>query len=109
MSVQIASEILHLKEKEVDKNKFCTCKSFCRIVHQKHNCTNSFSQVIFKKFKTLENSYSCYNCDKTFKNVDCLKLHMKSAHVIESFREEFNGGVIVRNPSIPSGGRLLEL
>ena len=107
--LKLASEILFLRESEVDKVEFCTCKSFCRIVHQKHNYTRSVGKEIFKKFKALENSYSCDNCDKTFKNVDCLKWHMKSTHVQGNFREEFHGGVIVRNPSIPSGGRLLEL
>ena len=98
-----------MKDVEVNENKFCTCKSYCRIVHQKHNYKRSSCQDLLNKFKALENSYCCNNCDNTFKNVDCLKLHMKSNHVEVSIREELKVGVIVKNPSVSSGGRLLEL
>ena len=100
--LKLASDILKLKENEDNENKLCTCKSFCRIVHQKHNWKKSFSKEIFNKFKDLDKAYSCNFCDNTFQNVDCLKLHMRSIHLEKSTKEGHNGRVIVKNPSIPS-------
>ena len=100
--LRLASDILELKENESNENKLCTCKSFCRIVHQKHNWSRPPSQDILTKFKLLKNSYTCSNCDETFQNVDCLNLHVKRVH-----EEMHNGGVIVRNTSSTSGGILL--
>ena len=105
--LKLASDILNLKEKEASRNQLCTCKTFCRIVHQKHNWSRSVSQDLIQKYRLLEKSYSCNQCDETFQNVDCLKLHVRRVHKENSVREVHNGGVIVRNPSITSGGRLL--
>ena len=105
--LKLASDILNLKENEASRNKLCTCKTFCIIVHQKHNWNKSVIQDIIQKFRLLKKSYSCNQCDETFQNVDCLSLHVRKVHEENSVREVHNGGVIVRNPSITSGGRLL--
>ena len=105
--LKLASDILNLKEKEASRNQFCTCKTFWSLVHQKHNWKRSVSQDILNKFRLLENSYTCNCCDITFQNVDCLNLHVRRVHEENFVREAHNGGVIVRNPSITSGGRLL--
>ena len=105
--LKIASDILNLKEKEASRNQFCKCNTFWSLVHQKHNWKRSVSQDILNKFRLLENSYTCNCCDKTFQNVDCLNLHVRRVHEENFVREAHNGGVIVRNPSITSGGRLL--
>ena len=90
--LKIASNIIQLKEKEVSENRKCACKRFCRIVHQKYNWKKCFSEEIFNRFKMLETAYSCISCDKTFENVDCLNLHVKTVHVEDFSREENNGG-----------------
>ena len=84
--LNLTSSLIQLKEKEnADaKSLRCACKTFCRIIHQKHNWKRSPSQVIYSKFKE---AYSCEKCDETFQNVDCLQLHMKRIHT-----EEKNGG-----------------
>ena len=94
----LTSNILQLKEREFPGSEICSCKGYCRILHQKHNWKKSMSQEIYFKFKTLDNAYCCENCDKTFQNVDCLKLHMKTVH------EEGKMGEI---SSKASGGRLI--
>ena len=78
--LKLTSDLLQLKEKELFGSVICACKTFCRITHQKHNWKKSTSQAIFLKFKTLDKAYCCNGCDKTFQNVDCLKLHMNTMH-----------------------------
>ena len=82
--LKISNDLLNLKEKEFRDNEFCTCKTFCRIVHQKHNWKKSFSHDISVKFRNLKKPYPCNSCDKRFVNVDCLNLHVRSVHVEDS-------------------------
>lgn len=75
--MKIASDILLIKEKEHSESEICTCRSYCRIFHKKHNWKRSASQNIVKKLKNL---YSCNLCDKTFLDVANLNLHMRTIH-----------------------------
>ena len=86
--LKLASDIIYLKEKEVGEIQVCTCRSFCRIFHKKHNWKKPISQVIVEKFRDLDKAYSCKTCDETFKNVDCLKLHVNTIHAQVSSRED---------------------
>ena len=86
--LKIASDILYLKEKEVGESQVCACRSFCRIFHKKHNWKKPISKVIVEKFRDLDKAYSCKTCDETFKNVDCLKLHVNTIHAQVSSRED---------------------
>ena len=85
--LNLTSSLIQLKEKEYSEAKSlkCACKTFCRIIHQKHNWKRSPSQDIYLKFKA---SNSCEKCDETFENVDCLQLHMRRIH-----KEEENGEI----------------
>ena len=105
--LKVASDLLKLKHKEVFKNFECNCKGFCRIFHHKHNWTKSKCQELADRLKVIESKYCCKNCDKSFTHMDHLKIHIETTHVRKSEREEENVGVIVKNPSIPSGGILL--
>ena len=78
--LKLTSDLLQLKENELSGSLMCACKTYCRITHQKHNWRKSMSQDIFLKFKILDKAFFCESCDKTFQNVDCLKLHMKTFH-----------------------------
>ena len=100
--LKLTSDLLLLKEKEFSRSVICACRTFCRITHKKHNWKKSTSQEIFLKFKILDRAYSCDWCDKTFQNVDCLKLHMTTFHVEEKMR-----GEQVNKSSKASRGRLL--
>ena len=86
--LKIASDILYLKEKEVGESQVCACRSFCRIFHKKHNWKKPASQDIVHQFRDLDTAYCCKMCDKTFKNVDCLKLHENNVHAQVSLRED---------------------
>ena len=85
--LNLTFSLIQLKEKEFSEinSLNCACKTFCRIVHQKHNWKRSPSKDIYSKFKV---AYSCEKCDETFQNVDCLQLHMKRIH-----KEEKNGEI----------------
>ena len=100
--LKLTSDLLQLKEKEFSGSVNCACRTFCRITHKKHNWKKSTSQEMFLKFKLLDRAYSCENCDNTFQNVDCLKLHMKTFH-----EEGKMGEISVNNTSKASGGRLI--
>ena len=84
--LNLTSSLLHLKEKEYSEIKSlkCACKTYCRIIHQKHNWRRSPSQDIYSKFEV---AYSCEKCDEAFPNVDCLQLHMMRVHKEEEDRE----------------------
>ena len=105
--LKLSSVIIELKEKEAKAIKVCACKSFCRIFHKKHNWKKPASQKIVLKFRSLDTAYPCNTCDKTFENVDCLKLHVKTVHEQVFSREDKMGEVMVMNPSRISGGRLI--
>ena len=100
--LKLTSDLLILKENELSRSENCACRTLCRITHKKHNWKKSTSQEIFLKFKILDRAYSCDWCDKTFQNVDCLKLHMTTFHVEEKMR-----GEKVNKSSKASRGRLL--
>ena len=80
--LKITSDLLKLKESEYCESKMlgCRCKSYCRILHSKHNWKKSTSQEIWTKLEKLNLAYSCEKCDETFPNVDCLNLHEKTSH-----------------------------
>ena len=100
--LKLTSDLLQLKENEFSGSVNCACRTFCRITHKKHNWKKSTSPEMFLKFKLLDRAYSCENCDNTFQNVDCLKLHMKTFH-----EEGKMGEISVNNTSKASGGRLI--
>ena len=79
--LELTSDLLQLKEKEVSRSLNCDCKTYCRITHKKHNWKKSMSQEIFLKYKLLDKAYCCQDCDKTFPNVDCLHMHERTAHI----------------------------
>ena len=88
--LKITCDLLNLKEREYCESKMlgCRCKTYCRILHSKHNWKKSISQEIWTKLTILNHAYSCEKCDETFPNVDCLNLHVKTAH-----NERENGGI----------------
>lgn len=88
--LKISFDLLQLKEREGCESKMlgCNCKTFCRIIHIKHNWKKSKSQEICNKLKLLNHPYSCEKCDKTFPNVDCLNMHEKTTHT-----QRENGGI----------------
>ena len=106
--VKVASDLFDVMENEMMfDNKKCNCKGFCRIFHEKHNWKRSFSQDKMKQLRVLTKLYSCNYCDKTFVSADNRNLHVENVHKKIIVGED--GEVIVRNPSLISGGRLLEL
>ena len=110
----LMSDIYKVKKKEVFSDYKCNCKSFCRIFHNKHNWKKSACQDLSEKLTILIFNNSCNPCDKTFASEDNVIAHKSSEHddnfeasTANSKAEEKKMGVIVRNPSIPSRGRLL--
>ena len=104
---KLAKDLLEIRKKEISEEKYCSCKGICRIYHFKHNWKKSISKEISDKFKLVK---ACNHCDKTSSNEDSVEGHIHSTHnqnISNMKEEEQNGGNLVRNTSIPSGGRLL--
>ena len=105
--LQLTSSLYKLKEHEKKKRQFCTCKSFCRIFHNKHNYYHSASDEIFEKleinsivlnvsnnaesehFGAKRKYYCCNQCEKTFQRQGDLKKHKKAEHRV---KKSLNGG-----------------
>lgn len=107
--MSISSSILQFQKKEISLRQSCTCKSYCRIFHTKHNFVKSKSNELFSKLKNisssdaiysvnqeesnnfgtgaLRKSYPCNKCEKGFTKQGLLKKHMKMEH--RARREEF--------------------
>jgi hypothetical protein len=96
--LEIGSSLLELKHQELEKSHLCTCKTFCRIFHKKHNFICSKSDKLSLKLEnisvsnsTLNNSnaeifgakrrqYTCNKCDQKFCRQGDLKKHKKTEH-----------------------------
>ena len=90
--VEISSGIFRLKEKELNLNKICRCRGFCRINHQKHSWSKSRSTNLFGKMLNLnanqvtkcqgavQKSYTCDSCEENFVKMIELRKHKKTTH-----------------------------
>ena len=94
----VASSLFKLKKKENEESQLCTCKTYCRIYHKKHNYVKSKSEDLFAKLgMTSENphksiinevcgigarrkQYTCNQCDQIFHKQGHLKKHRKHEH-----------------------------
>ena len=63
MKFKLLTSAYELREKESVKRHVCTCRSFCRIFHKKHNYAKSGGKDVLEKLKTLN---ACEPCDETF-------------------------------------------
>ena len=82
--LELTTSLLELKHQELEKSHLCTCRTFCRIFHKKHNFIRSKSDKISLKLEnisvipsTLNNmngeifgakrkQYICKQCEQKF-------------------------------------------
>ena len=87
--LELSSGLFSLKEKEINLNKICRCRGFCRIRHEEHNWTKSKASEIYEALQKLaepkatgaiKKNYSCNQCESNFVRLVQLKCHMKTNH-----------------------------
>ena len=106
--INCAASIFELQRQEIEESHSCHCKTFCRIIHKKHNFVKSKSEHFLselKRFSEIEivsdqiqsdlegfitNKYTCNKCGKNFSKQGVLKKHIKDEH---KAREEEIGEV----------------
>ena len=98
--LELTTSLLDLKHLELEKSHLCTCRTFCRIFHKKHNFIRSKSDEISLKLEnisvipsTLNNMNGeifgakrkrciCNQCEQKFCRQGDLKKHKKTEHKI---------------------------
>ena len=92
--LHLTAKLFNLKEKEVNESRFCRCRGFCRINHEKYSWKKSASAELFcalenlemyenikqKETGTLKKIYTCELCEEAFVKIGDLKMHKKTIH-----------------------------
>ena len=96
--LELRSSLLELKHQELEKSHLCTCKTFCRIFHKKHNFICSKSDKISLKLELISvntstlnhtngeifgakrKQYTCNKCEQKFCRQGDMKKHKKTEH-----------------------------
>ena len=101
LKLDIISKIYKLKSKEAYEKNKCRCKSFCRILHSKHNFKKSKAAEFEERFNLVTNVmlverneesssstaitetdgfYECVTCNDKFQTARNFIMHMENNH-----------------------------
>jgi hypothetical protein len=71
-----------LKLKEELSKYTCSCRSFCRVTHSKHNWTKSKSEILLNELNSMETFVECETCNCEFKTLSELEKHVTHVHTL---------------------------
>ena len=76
---KLTEDLFKLQEEEKEYRRFCQCRGFCRIFHNKHNWYRLRSKEIMVNLKS-QTSYQCDQCEIRFSSQESLKSHDTAQH-----------------------------